>query len=292
MPVFEFDGDILKKYTGNQAKVTIPAGTRVIGVMAFDDCTGLKELVIPNSVVEIRNMAIIYCDDLERIAVVGDNFEFYTSGNCLIDVEEKHLVAAGSGSKIPSDGSVISIGDYVFAGHSDLNRVAIPEGIVRIGESAFCECDNLVSVDLPSTVTLVDYRPFIYSENLTCITVADGNPVYHSAGNCLIETESRTLLAGCLGSTIPADGTVTAIGNEAFAGCKKLKTIHIPHQVLAIGRGAFENCAELACVTIENPAATISDDTFAGCGKLTIRAAAGSVAQKQAKAWGIPFAAI
>ena len=67
------------------------------------------------------------------------------------------------------------------------------------------------------------------------ITVADGNTVYHSAGNCLIETESKTLVLGCKNSVIPTDGSVTSIGEYAFYGCTSFTSVTIPSSVTSIG---------------------------------------------------------
>ena len=77
--------------------------------------------------------------------------------------------------------------------------------------------------------------------SLTSITVASGNPVYHSAGNCIIETESKTLIVGCKNSVIPTDGSVTSIGYSAFSGCSGLTSITIPNSVTSIGGYAFSN---------------------------------------------------
>ena len=71
------------------------------------------------------------------------------------------------------------------------------------------------------------------------IVVEEGNPVYHSDGNCLIETESKTLVAGCNTSVIPDDGSVTSIGYYAFNGCTGLTSVTIPDGVTSIGGSAF-----------------------------------------------------
>ena len=49
---------------------------------------------------------------------------------------------------------------------------------------------------------------------------------------------------GCKNSVIPDDGSVTAIGEDAFAG-KELKEIIIPVEITEIKRFAFSGCGEL-----------------------------------------------
>ena len=57
----------------------------------------------------------------------------------------------------------------------------------------------------------------------------------------MIETENKTLIAGCKNSIIPDDGSVTSIGNSAFSGCTGLTSIEIPDSVETIGVSSFYN---------------------------------------------------
>ena len=75
----------------------------------------------------------------------------------------------------------------------------------------------MTSITIPDSVIDIGSRAFFGCTGLTSIVVEDGNPVYHSAGNCLIETATKTLIAGCKTSIIPDDGSVTSIGKEVFS---------------------------------------------------------------------------
>src|SRR5699024_9933002 len=123
-------------------------------------------------------------------------------------------------------------------------------------------------IDIPSSVTSIDRNVF-YCENLEELKVEKGNPVYHSEGNCLIETESKTLLAGCKNSRIPTDGSVTRIGSGAFWGCSSLAKITIPKSVTSIGDSAYSGCSGLTSITIPKSVTSIGDSAFSGCSGLT-----------------------
>src|SRR5699024_4859621 len=96
----------------------------------------------------------------------------------------------------------------------------------------------------------IGYGAFSGCDSLTSIIVDPQNSVYHSDGNCLIETQSKTLIAGCGTSVIPSDGSVTSIGEGAFSYCESLMSITIPDSVTVIGDKAFLSCRSLESVMI------------------------------------------
>ena len=99
----------------------------------------------------------------------------------------------------------------------NLINVTISNGVTHIDERAFENCSGLTSITIPSSVESIGDFAFSGCSDLASITVEAGNPVYHSAGNCLIETSSKTLIRGCRNSVIPTDNTVASIGDSAFS---------------------------------------------------------------------------
>lgn len=114
----------------------------------------------------------------------------------------------------------------------------------------------------------IDDFAFQNCRSLGSINVSPSNPKYHSDQNCLIETESKTLVLGCKNSIIPKDGSVTSIGTGAFAYCSSLLEITIPVGVTAIGYDAFEGCTSLVELIIPDGVVLIDDLAFSGCASL------------------------
>ena len=265
-------------YTGTAKDVYIPAvyqGLPVtcIGYRAFFSCTGLTSITIPDSVTSVGESAFFSCNSLKGVYITdleawcAIKFENST-GNPLFYSGNLYLNGQLVTELVIPDG-VTSIGDWVFYGCDNLTSVTIPDGVISIGYGTFEDCDSLTGIIIPDSVISIGDRAFADCGSLTSITVASENPVYHGAGNCIIETTSKTLIAGCGNSIIPSDGSVTSIGNYAFAYCYGLISITIPDGVISIGDYAFVNCYGLISITIPDSVTSIGDYAFFYCSKLT-----------------------
>ena len=242
------DGDekILVSYHGTNTELVLPSYITKINQNAFYYCTGLTSVTIPDSVTSIGERAFRDCTGLTSVAI----------GN-----------------------SVTSIGEYAFSGCTGLTSVTIPDSVTSIGYNAFSGCTGLTSITIGNSVTSIGNYAFRGCTGLMSVTVADGNTKYHSSGNCLIETASKTLILGCNTSVIPNDGSVTSIGNYAFSGCTGLTSITIPDSVTSIGDSAFKGSTGLTSVTIGNGVTSIRSDAFFECTGLTSITFNGTIAQ-------------
>ncbi len=197
--------------------IEIPASVKSIGSYAFHNCRSLTSIEIPNSVIYILNDAFSDCTSLTSMEI--------------------------------SD-SVTEIRAYAFWGCTSLTSIEIPNSVTTIGDFAFYGCEGLTSIELSSSVISIGSDAFsICSKSLMSIIVDSGNTVYHSKDNCLIETETNTMILGCKNSIIP--DYVTTIGNHAFYGCEGLTSIEISNSVTTIGGYAFYGCESLTDIYCE-----------------------------------------
>ncbi|MBO5778914.1 MAG: leucine-rich repeat domain-containing protein [Clostridia bacterium] len=141
--------------------------------------------------------------------------------------------------------SITSIGKSAFEGCTELRTVDLPEGVAEIGDRAFFDCGKITKLHVPASTVRIGKDAFGYT-SLTELTVAAGNPVYHCQYNALIHTADKVLVKATEQTTqIPADGSVTVIGERAFYGVWGISKLVVPEGVTEIGREAFGGCPDL-----------------------------------------------
>lgn len=202
-----------------------------IGEDAFRDCDTITSITIPDGVTTIESCAFYWCTALTEI-------------------------------NIPDSVTVI---DDAFSYCFSLTSIDLPDQLTKIAPSAFSFCAYLAGVEIPASVTSIGAGAFYGCSSIESMTVAADNTTYYSAGNCIIEKATGTLIAGCKNSVIPADGSVTSIANAAFRQNMLLESIVIPASVTSIGEYAFYGCEVLASVTFGENSQLTSIGRFAFC---------------------------
>lgn len=255
----------------------IPEGITKIEGHAFYHCLSLESIQIPKTVVNISlkggednqhfGSPFARCESLVKIEIDPANPVYHSDGNCVIETAAKRLILGCNGSIIPGDGSVTEIGECSFDEAYTPSSLTIPEGVEKISAHAF-DATGLSELVIPKTVVSIHPRIIENCNNMERLEVEEGNPVYHSEGNCIIDSKTDTLVLGCKNTAIPSDGSVTKIGDHAFGCCSGLKSIRIPDNVVSIESKAFAHCADLETVKLSASIASIDPSSFYDCPSL------------------------
>ncbi len=216
--------------------------------------------------------------------------KYSPDGEIVVGIEEGAFENCITMTKITLPSTIRTIRDNAFAGCSKLEEINIPEGVTLIGNQAFRGCWRLTALHIPESVTEIGERVVGMCIMLEELTVDPDNLVYRGEGNCLIDKESGTLLAGCEGSVIPDGVTsiapyafycmsglrqvaipegVTSIGEQAFLGCSMLRQVTFPTTLKSIGKQAFSECMVLGSAVFSEGLETIEALAFEKCEKLT-----------------------
>ena len=175
-----------------------------IGVTAFDNCTYLTSVIIPNSVVSIGAGAFSHCSALTSVTIpnsvtsIGD-YAFDGCGLTSMDIPN----------------SVTSIGVGAFFCCYSLKSVTMSNSITTIESTTFYGCTGLVSMIIPNSVTIIGNEAFSGCESLTSIILPNS-----------VKSIGSSAFWGCTGFTLlTIPNSVTSIGNNAFAYCSGLTTV-------------------------------------------------------------------
>jgi len=265
-------------------EVVITSGES-IGSNAFSGCNSLASITIPDSVTSIDEDAFRNCSGLTiycEAASKPDSLSNWTFSPVVWDCKNNDKDESGyaytlyNGIKYSIKDGVAEVerqletikGDIVIA--DKIIYKGTEYSVTSIRSQAFYSCSKLTGITIPDSVTSIGYTPFQYCYSLTSIIVDSKNTIYHSASNCLIETSTKTLIAGCKNSVIPTDGSVTTIISGAFRDCSGLTDITIPESVTTIGGWAFAYCIDLASITIPDNVTLIGEYAFFDCSRLII----------------------
>jgi hypothetical protein len=182
----EGDGIIVKRYTGTNSTLAIPAEiegypvTEIAGVFSSTNVR-LVSVIIPKTVKTIGKAAFSETD-LQHVDL--------------------------------SDTSLTSLEREVFYGCTSLQTVKLPDTLKTIGDAAFYKCINLQTITLPDTVEIIGEWAFQYCSTLTSDIIPAS---IKEIGNGAFQfCRKLTNLS------IPDTITSVKIASDSFSGCGKL----------------------------------------------------------------------
>ena len=256
-----------------------------IGEYAFESCTGMTDVEIPESVVRIRAEAFGGCHGLADVEIpknvmhidvmaFGFCYRFtvdpanaaYSSRNGLLLSKDGRTLVRGVNGEVEIPSCVTVIGDSAFDGCPLLESVTIPNGALDIGARAFFCCDGLEDVSIPQSVTNIGTRAFGSCCDLRSFAVDPANRFYSSRNGFLLNGDGTVLVQGVNVVEARVSDGVTTIGEAAFEDCFRLEVVGLPGSVTTIGDWAFSGCESLVDVEIPAGVTVIGDSAFSWCG--------------------------
>ena len=288
---------------------TIKEGTKVIGyyyigcIGAFNGCTSLQSLVIPDSVPKIGGWAFNGCTSLPSV-VIPDSVTY---------IDRDAFSGCTSLQSVVIPDSVTKIGGRAFNCCTSLQSVVLPDSVVEIGNSAFNGCHQLIlncksplfkvennilyskngrlisywtedkNIELPYGITEIGKRAFEDCSSLQSVVIPDsvteiGESVFEDCSSLqsvvipdsVTEIGKRAFDACKSLQSVVIPDSVTKIGDYAFSGCTSLQSIVLPDSVTEIGWSAFNGCTSLQSAVIPDSVTEIGFCAFSGCSKLTL----------------------
>lgn len=281
---------------------------QILGASAFENCSALANISLPNGLKEIGIGAFAGCMSLHNSGWNPENitpstlerigaYAFYdtaiwndaqgtgglvVAGNWIVGYDESgQWNFDGTLDSYMSNGMTIGgIADYALYNCINLQSIDI-SGIRKIGRSAFSGCTGLISVELSSNLHEIPDFAFYNCTSLQALTLpfdlqSIGRYAFYETALQRVDMAARRVsyigdhaFYGCDNMTqLLLSRYLTSIEPYTFYGCRLLEQVDIPDSVTYIGERAFGKCESLAQVTFGEGLKEIGEYAFRDCERL------------------------
>ena len=248
-----------------------------IGPSAFQNCTGLTRVVIPNSVYYLMNNAFKGCSGLSNITIpasvgaiynnVFDGCTFLKTVICLRPNPDQWFT------------NNFSTTTYTYA------TLLVPKGSLAAYQSIsddYCwgNFNNIEEVDFDFVQDAIFYDDLDNNKAAVCNVSQSSYECYSgdivipqtvtNNGNTYTVTSvaSDAFYYGHYLYNLVLPSTINAIGSYAFYDCTNLTSVNIPEGITAINYCTFGNCQSLPSITIPSSVTWIAQNAFVHCNQL------------------------
>lgn len=266
----------------------------------------VREVSIPDTIVEIGERAFSLCVNLEKVNISASSQLKKIGARAFFSTERLHTI------NLPSE--LLEVGDEAFSGCIDLLNLTFPNSLVKVGANAFHagwfhsitenkvlyvgkvayayipESDNptIKDITLNDDTISIASKAFYDNDYISSISIPASvsyigalalnnsgalNTISVDNANEVYSSEGNALIekdSATLIATTPSTivpAYVETIGEEAFAYLEGITNITLPDSVKVIGKGAFKG-SKVVNVNIPHQVTTIEEDTFLSCDML------------------------
>ena len=245
--LFSKDGKRLIAYPpGRRASVyAVPASAETIEDFAFNFCSSLTAINLPEGLTDIGAWSFADCFSLEEFTVSPGNQAYCALDGVLFSKDGKRLIAYPPGRRasvyaVPA--ATETIDSSAFYDCSSLTAIHLHEGFTEIGEAAFSDCPSL--------------KEFIVSPQ---------NQAFRTLDGVLVSKDGKRLVAyppGRRAFVYDVPVATETIDAFAFHDSAALISVHLPEGVTEICEFAFCCCSSLNEVSLPESLMRIAEDAF------------------------------
>ncbi len=262
------NGDIYDRAFANCANLKRASikNRGAIGKSAFSGCKHLADLKLGENITEIRDYAFEKCSSVKQV-VIPDAVKSLNRG-IFSECSSLENIIIGSGSA--------ELPDWFFEGCSSLSSLTIPCNIESIGNYVFKRCKSLANIVIES----IDSQSRQQSgqpqmEKPLKLGSNYGEPLF---SDCPLDEIyiGRKLSYGYSPFSrntslriVEITDAETQIYDNEFYGCINLKSLKIGNGVTSIGKWAFSGCSSLEYFSVGTQVTTIGEEAFSDCTGLT-----------------------
>ena len=241
----------------------VPSTVWAIGSYAFNYCTSLKSIQLPDKLNFIENRAFQSAQSLTEIYIPGSVRDvgegaFY---GCSSLTSFSGPLATSDGRGLVIDGKLLA---FAPGGLSYPFDYVVDEGVTHLGDKLFSYANYLRTVTLPESLETFGEQVFSSTSGLMSFL----GKFASEDGHLLVKDGEiiATALNGVEEFTVP--GTVKSIAPYAFTYKQSLRTLTLDEGVETVGDYAFAYCYNLQNVTLPESLTTLGQQIFRSDGNI------------------------
>ncbi len=227
LPMYSFDN------CSKLETVVLPMSIDRIGRYAFQKCTGITSITIPDNVIETDECTFLECENLKNVVLSKQMKRISTQ----MFLKCKSLCQIN----IPENISEIGAGAF---GSNGFVSITIPSSVKKIEAGIFSQCEKLENIVIPETVDEINTAHMFFR----CRELKDVQLTEHT------KELGTAVFWGCTSLTsIRLPEQVEKIGDQAFWECPGLTSLTFPASVNHFGEMAFGRSTSLKEIRVLNP---------------------------------------
>ena len=241
------------------ADVKMPESLRSIGANAFESAR-ITSLTLPAEFDTVYGAAFHTCPKLKSLDIGGAKHLGKYSFYCCTSLASPDLRCDLNRLEVIDEGA--------FTECAAIKEFVFPDSLTAINGMGMINMPSLQKVHIGAGLTSSLAGAFTGDPNLSEITVAEGNPIYHAVDNVLygIMTEEAdkggaeefppiagkhlflSLPTNTFSDYAVEEGTV-AIDAQAFRNNTSLRKVALPEGLKQLRTGSFNNCSSLSDIS-------------------------------------------
>ena len=214
----------------------------IIPESAFANCTKLKSIILPDTIIRIEDNAFYNCTSLEE----------FTFPESIQEIGKKAFANCSSLNLIVLPDKITELPENLFSGCSNLQEISLSDKVSKIGKSCFSGCEQLKSINLQNEILEISEGLFLDCKNLEQIVFSEK-----------IKKISKNAFANCMNlRTVIIPNSVTEIDDNAFMKCKNLEEIRLSENLIILGEGVFSDCENLKSLILPEGFTRVDSSMF------------------------------
>ena len=247
---FDITNHVLCRYhsfLADDTEVTVPETVIDIAPFAFENCSRLEKIRLPNGLKTIGEGAFAGCRALQDIHLPPS----------LISIGKNAFSNCRNLRELVMPANIVQLGDGIFKDCGMLQRIVLPEELTQIPEHAFHGCRKLSDIRFPRRLLGIQKSAFTFCTSLTEVTLPNSSRYLfkYAFTDC---TNLRTI-------TLPE--RIDSIDTNCFDGCRddlEFRLLH-RHGVLVLREPKAKFHVGAAAEFLRRPSTSQLEWMYANC---------------------------